>query len=268
VTDEPPLAVVEAFGARGQPRPIHGGQGTSWRFGDIVLKRLDLTGAELEWQAGVFASISCDGFRVSQPRRAHDGSLAVAGWCAWEAVEGRHEPRRWPEITLAGEAFHSALSAIPRPDFLDARTDAWAIGDRVAWGELPAEQFSRVRHLPRLVSAVRPILASSQLIHGDLTGNVLFAERLPPAVIDFSPYWRPTSFASAVVVADALLWEGADESILGAAVQVEDFGQFLLRALIYRAVADALLRQHEPARADEADPYLMPVNLACQLAGS
>ena len=51
-------------------------------------------------------------------------------------------------------------------------------------------------------------------MHGDLTGNVLFARGLPPAVIDFSPYWRPVGFASAVVVGDALLWEGADESLL------------------------------------------------------
>ena len=36
-----------------------------------------------------------------------------------------------------------------------------------------------------------PIVTTSQLIHGDLTENILFAEGLSPAVIDFSPYWRP-----------------------------------------------------------------------------
>lgn len=43
-------------------------------------------------------------------------------------------------------------------------------------------------------------------IHGDLTGNVLFAAGRAPAVIDFSPYWRPPVFAEAIVVADGLLW--------------------------------------------------------------
>lgn len=47
---------------------------------------------------------------------------------------------------------------------------------------------------------------AAQLIHGDLTGNVLFAADEAPAVIDFSPYWRPPVFAEAVVVADGLLW--------------------------------------------------------------
>ena len=103
-------------------------------------------------------------------------------------------------------------------------------------------------------------------MHGDLTGNVLFADGLPPAVIDFSPYWRPPAFASAVVVADALVWEGADERILDAVAHVEHVEQFLLRALIYRAVTDRLFRGREPARPDDGDPYLPAVELACCLA--
>jgi hypothetical protein len=94
---------------------------------------------------------------------------------------------------------------------------------------------------------------------------VLFDDQLPPAVIDFSPYWRPTAFASAIVVADALVWEGADESILNAVAHVEDFGQCLLRALIYRTVTDRLFRSHEPIRPDDADPYLPAVELALRL---
>jgi hypothetical protein len=60
---------------------------------------------------------------------------------------------------------------------------------------------------------------------------VLFDDQLPPAVIDFSPYWRPTAFASAIVVADALVWEGAPDELADAVDP-----QYLLRALIYRAV--------------------------------
>lgn len=94
----------------------------------------------------------------------------------------------------------------------------------------------------------------------------MFAEGLPPAIIDFSPYWRPTAFASAIVVADALVWEGADERILDAVGHIEAFEQFLLRALIYRTVTDHLFREFEPIRPDETDPYLPAVELACELA--
>ena len=38
-------------------------------------------------------------------------------------------------------------------------------------------------------------------------------------------------------MADALVWEGADESLLESVTDVDDIGQMLLRALIYRLVA-------------------------------
>jgi hypothetical protein len=51
-------------------------------------------------------------------------------------------------------------------------------------------------------------------VHGDLTGNVLFAPGLDPVVIDISPYWRPVAYAEGVVLADALCWHGAPASVL------------------------------------------------------
>jgi uncharacterized protein (TIGR02569 family) len=108
--------------------------------------------------------------------------------------------------------------------------------------------------------------STKQLVHGDLTGNVLFADGLPPAVIDFSPFWRPTGYASAIVVADALVWEGADASLLDAVAHIEGFDQLLVRALIMRAVVDRLFREHDPVRPDDADEFIPAVELACQLA--
>ena len=246
---------------------LTGGQGTAWRSGNVVLKPLDMTVAELAWQAEVLGSLACDGFRVARPLAAGDGSLVVDGWTARQALEGSHREGCWPEVIAVGERFHAALAATTRPGFLDLRSDRWAIGDRVAWGELPAEEFSGVKHVPRLVAALQPLDASGQIVHGDLTGNVLFSDELPPAVIDFVPYWRPPGFASAVVVADALVWEGADETLLGSVAHVDEFPQYLLRALIYRAVTDRLFRLDEPLRADDDDPYLPAVELALGLAG-
>ena len=99
------------------------------------------------------------------------------------------------------------------------------MGDRVAWGELPFPELDDV------LAALDPVEEKSQLIHGDLTGNVLFHDELPPAIIDFTPYWRPLEFQSAVIVADALVWEGAPPEL----ADVVD-PQYLLRALIYRGV--------------------------------
>lgn len=247
---------------------LEGGQGLAWRVGDAVLKPLplDMDEESLSWQAEVLDATTCEGFRLARPLRAKDGSLGVDGWCASEAVEGMHEERRWAEIIAVGERFHAALAGVSRPAFFARRTDPWALADRVAWGELSGAEFTQTKHLSRLASALKPISAPSQVVHGDLGGNVLFHARLPPAVIDFSPYWRPPAFASAVVIADALVWEQADESLLDAVADIQDFDQYLVRALIYRAVTDRLFRLDEPIRPDDADPYLPAVDLACRLA--
>jgi uncharacterized protein (TIGR02569 family) len=242
----PPPHVLAAFDAP-EPRPLAGGQGRSWSAGDLVLKPLDLQPDELEWQADVLTNINEDGFRVAPPVRALDGSLSVDGWTAWRRVDGAHAERRWVDAIRVGERFHAAIVAFERPKFLDARTDPWSVGDKAAWGELPLERWANVEPIARLFELLRPIDEPSSLMHGDLGGNVLFADGLPPAVIDLSLYWRPPPFASAIVVGDALVWEGADAS-LAEEVHV----QYLTRALIYRAVTQHVARGSVDRKFDSA----------------
>jgi uncharacterized protein (TIGR02569 family) len=254
----PPETVLRAFAvadARRVPGRPH-----VWLAGDAVLKPLDLLPDELDWQAGVLTSVSVERVRLAPPLRTEDGRLVVDGWTAWRRVEGRHEPGRWREAIEAGRRLHRALAGLERPAFLDARTHPWSVGDRAAWGELPLEPWLGIGHVARLAPLLRPVTAASGLIHGDLAGNVLHEPGLPPAVIDLSPYWRPPPFADAIVVADALVWEGADESVLGAVADVEDLGQYLARALIYRLVTEQEAR-------DEAveQPYDRAVDLAVAL---
>ncbi|MGH3048791.1 MAG: phosphotransferase [Gaiellaceae bacterium] len=254
----PPPHVLKAFGVA-DAESLPGGRGTSWRVGGLVLKPLDMLEEELVWRAEVLGAQREDGFRIAVPL-----PQLVDGWCASRFVEGRHEPRRWTEIVAAGSRLHAALAGVPRPDFLDLRTDRWAIGDRVAWGEPPPPEAADAKHLRRLLAALRPVDSVPQLVHGDLTGNVLFEPGLPPAVIDFAPYWRPEGFGGAVVVADALTWEGADATLLDA-IEIPELPQLLLRALVYRIVTDALFRLGEPLRADGEDPFLPAVELALGL---
>jgi uncharacterized protein (TIGR02569 family) len=261
--------VLEAFSAAGEPEPLCGGRHGTWRVGGIVLKPADIPEQQLSWQAALHERLRTDdGFRIPQAVRTHDGGLLVDGWYAMTYLPGRHEPGRWLDIIDVGGRFHDALSGEPPPAFLADRTDPWSIGDRVAWGELAAQDVPETKHLDRLLALVHPIASSSsQLIHGDLTGNILFDDDLAPAVLDLSPYYRPAAFASAIVVADAMAWEGADETLVRACDTGDDFTQYFLRALIYRIVTDRLFRLDEPLRADDADPYAMPVDIAERLAG-
>ena len=163
---------------------------------------------ELEWHAAVLGELRTDDVRLSQPVRSDRGDLVVGGWTASRFLEGRHENGRWVEIIEVGRQLADAVARVPRPGFLDRRTGPWAVADRMTWEEAPLGALSEVDHIARLAGLRRPVRADSQIIHGDLAGNVLFGEGLPPAVIDFSPYWRPPAYATAVVVGDAIVSEG------------------------------------------------------------
>jgi uncharacterized protein (TIGR02569 family) len=260
----PPKEVLAAFGFRGAPTPLIGGQGRAWRAGRLVLKPADSTEEALAWQAGLLEEARLDGVRVARPRRSLGGVFTVNGWSASDLCRGRHEPRRWSDIIAVGRRFHRALAHAPRPDFLASREDRWAVADRVAWGDASLAPYRRAPHVARLEGCLEPVRATPQVIHGDLTGNVLFAQGLPPAVIDLAAYWRPADYATAVVVADALAWEGADESDFKPVLDIDQFGQLLARALLYRIIAD-FVADSDSVEA-RASASALPVDLAVRLA--
>jgi uncharacterized protein (TIGR02569 family) len=230
----PPSEVLARFAVSGRPEALSGGQGTAWRAGNVVLKPLDMSIEALRWQAQLLESVACDEFRVAAPLSSREGELVVDGWTAWPLLAGSHAPR-WADIVAVGERLHRALAGVGRPAaVLDARTDGWALADRITWGEQPAGDFARVPEVARLLDIRAEVRAVSQLIHGDLSGNVLFADGLPPAVIDLSPYWRPARYASAIVMVDAVLWYGAEVELLATVAGGEDGGQLLVRALLFR----------------------------------
>jgi hypothetical protein len=187
-----------------------------------------------DWLAPVLLEVPFDDVRVAEPVAARDGSWTCLGWSATRWLTGRvpdESTAGWLEIVAAGRAFHRAIRGVPRPACLDERADPWALADRAAWGDgatrcLP--EFAQV--VPRLVPMLTP-LGPSQLVHGDLTGNVLTSSGRLPVVIDVSPYWRPPEYAEAIVVADALCWHGASVELLAAA---DTSVPVVARALLFR----------------------------------
>ena len=233
-----PAAVIDAFGLRGAAVPLPGGEGRCVRVGAAVLKPVE-DSPETTWVSELLSSVEERGFRLARPMRARDGRWVVAGWSASRFVEGEAGPSgRWAELVSAARALHAALRSAPEPAFLAGRTHRWAVADRVAWGEARVEPHPEVAPLLyRLEAALRPVTSPCQLVHGDLSGNVLFADAQLPAIIDFSPYWRPASYADAIVAVDGLLWFDAGRDVLELAWSSQDFPQMLLRALIFRLVA-------------------------------
>jgi uncharacterized protein (TIGR02569 family) len=235
----PPSAVLAAFGQEGATaRPLPGGAGRTWTTGRLVLKPVD-DEVEATWTADVLASLVEDGFRINRPVPSTAGNWVVEGWAAWHVLAGVHDTMgRWAEVLQVARSLNHALSGLSRPTFLDTRTTPWAVADRMAWDEEPIGLVhDALRPLAERLSAhLRAEGGPAQVIHGDLTANVLFAPGLAPGVIDFSPYWRPAAFCQAVVTVDALLWHGAPPSLLDVP-GARNPTSLLARAALFRLVA-------------------------------
>jgi hypothetical protein len=87
---------------------------------------------------------------------------------------------------------------------------------------------------------------------------VLFAGRLPPAVIDFSPLERPAGLPLAVVAVDTLMWHRASPKVLEYLSGEPELGQLLARALVYRLVTE-IVRHAGTAGVDAAARAAQPV---------
>jgi uncharacterized protein (TIGR02569 family) len=262
----PSSAVLRAFGASEPPVLIPGGQGQSYRSGRIVLKPAD-DGEETRWMAELCLTMPCDGFRVPRPVRLETGGFVFRGWQAWGLLEGQHAGGRWQETIEACVRFHAAIADVPRPSFFNRRLpNPWTVADEVTWGEREIDHHPRVaRTVARLRALLRPVPERSQLIHGDFGGNVLFAEGLPPAIIDFSPYWRPVEFAIGVVVADAIVWGGARMSLIAAGMPFGSFLQHLARAELRRVLEiETLYTMYGRDMLQEIDAHRPLIEALCE----
>jgi uncharacterized protein (TIGR02569 family) len=234
--------VCAAFGVEEDDlRLVEDGTGGAvWRSADVVIRAVPGP-AEAAWVAQTMDALEVDGLRLARPLRSSDGRWVVAGWAATRHLSGRAEPRH-DEVVAVSLRLHEATAGLPRPRFLANRTDVWAIADRVAWGETKTEldPDSGGTLFHELAGARRPIGLREQIVHGDLFGNVLFAGNSPPAVIDFTAYWRPPEWAAAVIVVDALAWGGADENLALRWAELDQWPQVLVRALLFRLAAHAL----------------------------
>lgn len=120
----------------------------------------------------------------------------------------------------------------------------FAVADRLAWEEVALPGQGRLSEVLQAMALHRvPVDAPCQVVHGDLAGNLLWHEDLPPAIIDLSPYWRPGGLGVAQLVTDATLWHGAGLELAEDFLRVEpELGrQLVLRALIFRFAVDAQL---------------------------
>lgn len=268
----PPDHVLTAFGvASSTPEPLADAarkpSGRTWRCDGIVLKHAS-TPAEASWLAAVLDQVRVSGVRLARPVRSSDGRWVVSGWAANRFVSGSAAVRP-EEIMRTSTTVHDALAGVERPRFLRDRTDLIGWADRMCWGEVEHDEGRAgtghgARLLAELATARRPVTAAPQMVHADLSRNVLFADEAPPAVVDFLPFWRPAAWAAAVVAVDAYTRQEASIELLANWGESPDWPQIVLRAVMFRLAVALSDPRTEPdalvgllAAAEQVQPILV-----------
>ncbi|MDN5858453.1 MAG: TIGR02569 family protein [Pseudonocardia sp.] len=237
-----PPHVRTAFGvAESEPRPVEWAGRRAWHCGDVLIRAVS-DNAAAAWSADVLDSLDVPGLRIAKPVRASDGRWVIAGWAASRFVQGVLEPR-YDEVVGGAERLHAATADLPRPRLLEGREDLPARSAAAAFGErrLTVDRGHGGDVYDQLIAYREPVRATSQVVHPELFGAVLFDGDAVPAIVDLVPCWRPAAWAAAVVVVDALAWGGADDGLVQRWSHLPEWPQMLVRAVLHRI---ALHAQH------------------------
>ena len=237
------IVALREFNLTGAPVPLPGGSASVYRSGDWVLKKIRATSLENQrspelaaWIAAFSETCQQDGFRLPAQRKTRRGDwITEDGWIATHFLPGRTaEAADIPACIDAIQAMHHSLRSIPAHEAMRANPTAWGFAQAHCWGEKPVrlqtELSGLVNELYRLRQSVQT--APFQLIHGDLNpGNILIDPMLPPAFLDFSPFWGPPEFALAIF-ANFIGPRRGDRSVLRFFEEIPDFDQLLIRASV------------------------------------
>jgi len=245
-------AALREFELDQEPVLLPGGSTGNYRSGAWVLKKIRATSLENDhslelaaWLAGLSAAVAQDGFRLPPPRQTGSGAwITPDGWVAGGFLPGQAAEARDIPACIAGiQAFHRALRGVPAHPAMQHNTTAWGFAHAACWGERPAALQPALAPLAGALYALRQPLETSpwQLIHGDLNpGNLLVAPGLPPAILDFSPFWGPPEFALAIF-ANFIGPRQRDASVLPLFAGIPGFTQLLVRAALRMLLVVAAL---------------------------
>lgn len=225
-------------------------------MGELVLKPV-IDVAETEWIQQLLRRVECHGFRVAEPVPTSDGRWVHEGWCASRYIADlRAAAPEWPLIIEAGLRFCDAADRARDgdDDALATRAHRWAIADRVAWGEAAVDLTDDALRLVKQMETLWvPATDEQHFVHGDLSGNVFLDAGDMPVILDVSPYLRPRRWAAAIVIADAVLWDGAPVVLARDFASDADARDLFARALIFRLVAEQLA--DDPRHGALLEPY-------------
>jgi len=230
--------IIKAFNITGAVTKLAGGQGTSIKVGEYVLKPVD-DADYTNWCMTVLDDIIPRGYRIAKPIRSMYGNYVYKNYVCTKFEIGVEQDGMIDEKLKISKAFHNDLRT---RSFLDMpyADDPWSNAHRIVWREmrLPEQIHSLSKGIvaPLLMRLDNRNRKNGQIIHSDLGGNILFDKSLEPLIIDFSPTIGTRDYADAIMVCDQIAWAGISLNFLD---RIPD-KQNILRAVLFRLITMVL----------------------------
>lgn len=237
---EIPNSVRNAFALEGKAMPLEGGQATSMRFDDVVIKPVD-DPAYYNFASHIFYDLKPNGYRISKPLKTSDGKFIVDGYGASEFKDGKHDFHRLDNILDVSQKLHQDLQGLK--DYpLPKTNNPWAYAHEVLWRDeqIPQNWHKQTDQLISFIlNSLVEINLPHQIIHSDIGGNVLFHDYLLPLVIDFSPTYAPYAYANAIAVCDNIAWGEYDLNALELLQPFSHYQEMIKYAVAFRVLTMA-----------------------------
>lgn len=235
--------ILNAFHLNGEIKTLEGGQNTSVRVNDAVLKPVGDNVQFCEWSLGILNEIDPHKYRLSKPIISCNGTFIYNGWCCSRFEPGEHRDGDIKNKLEVSRLFHHDLADINITN-IPIGNDPWSISQCIAWQKenLP-QNISKAAYkiLEELITKVKLNgYYKVQIVHADLSGNILFDKILDPLIIDFSPTVAPVEYAEAILVCDCIAWQGSPITDLGLLGNSEYIIEMILRAVIFRLSVAAI----------------------------
>lgn len=199
------LDILKAFNLKGTPTLLKGGQNTSVKIGNYVLKPT-YDNSHTEFIGEVLNTINPINYRISKPIKSINGKYTYKNYMATTYEEGFHKTN-YQKTYETALLFHNDLNNINLN--LPIGNDPWSKAHRLLFNKEGINELDIIYQdeISKLIKNL-PILSDKfQIIHSDIGGNILFHNTLKPLIIDFSPAYAPVKYAIAIMIMDALVWD-------------------------------------------------------------
>ncbi|KKI90132.1 hypothetical protein WQ54_23835 [Bacillus sp. SA1-12] len=253
--------VIHSFNLKGKIEQLSGGQNTSLKVDHAVLKPVEDV-HHYEWLLSVLNNIIPKSYRLSKPFRSQEGTFVNEGWICTRFEQGKEVNGRIEEKLKVAKLFHQDLSTVDYSDFPHVE-NPWTKAHRIAWqkDELPMDIHPKTEDI--IMELLKKVQLKNQynvqIVHADLSGNILFDEVLPPLIIDFSPTIAPIEYAEAILVCDCIAWQKSKISELELLPNNNTYREMMIRAVLFRLAVEAIFSKNELNRFMEQYLVFKPI---------